>query len=216
MSYKFAPAFICDFFTPFYDLVIEQGGLGREFQRKILNYAKIKEGESILDIGCGSGGLLILMKTLHPGSKIVGTDPDKKILKVAKQKIVDKNLDVELVQAWGEKLPFNDASFDVVISSLTFHHLPLDAKKQALKEIYRVLKTNGRFLLADIGKPDSLFWKIKFLFDPERLLSTGEYMKDNLQGKLPTLVKEAGFDVKEVGPRHQGIQFFLAIKVGER
>lgn len=211
-GYKFAPAFICDFFTPFYDFVIEQGGLGKSLQEKIIKYAQIKDRESILDVGCGSGGLVIKIKSIHPNSKVIGVDPDPKILNIARKKVIRNNLDIELLNAWAEKLPFESQSFDVVISSLTFHHLPTQVKKQAMREIYRVMRRNGRFLLADIGKPDSLLWKIKFTLDPERLFSTGEYMKDNLEGRITSLLKEANFDVKEIAPRHQGSQFLLAKK----
>lgn len=211
-NYKFAPAFIFDFFTPFYDLIIEQGGLGKDLQEKIIKHAEIKDGENILDVGCGSGGLLIRIKRKFSKTKLVGVDPDKNILRIAKDKIEKENLDIELEQSFAEKLPFKSSSFDLVISSLTFHHLPTEIKKKTLKEIYRVLKNNGKFLLADIGKPNTLFWKIKFLFDPERLLSTGEYMKDNLEGKIPKLLEEAGFIVKEITPRHRGIQFLLCVK----
>lgn len=212
MKYKFAPAFISDFFTPFYDLIIEQGGLGKSFQKKILNYAQIKDGESILDVGCGAGGLLVMIKSNYPKCKVTGVDPDGKILKLAKGKILRKNLDIELINTWAEELPFGSSTFDLVISSLTFHHLPTEIKKQALKEIYRVLRKDGRFLLVDIGEPKTLFWKIKYLLDPERIFSTGEYMKDNLEGKIPILVKNVGFRVKEVSPRYKCVQFFEATK----
>lgn len=212
VDYKFAPAFICDFFTPLYDLILEQGGLGKSLQRKIIKLIQIKDGQSILDIGCGSGGLLIKIKSKYPNSKIVGVDPDPKILKIAQEKAIKNHLKIDFQNAWAEKLPFKDHSFDVVISSLTFHHLPTEIKKKTLQEVHRVLKKDGRFLLADIGKPDSLFWKIKFALDPERLFSTGEYMKDNLEGRILFLLKEANFAVEEIVPRYQGVQFFLAKK----
>jgi ubiquinone/menaquinone biosynthesis C-methylase UbiE len=211
-DYKFAPAFISNFFTPFYDLVLEQGGLGKTLQDKIVNIAKLNGDEKVLDVGCGSGGLLVRLKTRYSNLQLVGVDPDKKILDIAKRKIENKRLDIKLVNALAEKLPFEDKTFDIVVSSLTFHHLPTEIKKKTLGEIFRVLKPHGRFILADIGKPDSLFWKIKFTIDLERLLTTGEYMRDNLEGRLPTLVEETGFKVKEVTRRHQGIQFFEAIK----
>lgn len=212
MSYKFAPAFISDFFTPFYDFLIEQGGLGKSLQKKILKYAQIIDGETILDVGCGSGGLLIMVKANYPRSKVVGIDPDNKILSIARKKLEKKKIEIELLNVYAEKLPFKSSSFDLVISSLTLHHMPTYIKKRTLKEIHRVLKDKGRFLLVDLGKPDSLFWKIMFAIDPERFFSTGKYMKDNLEGRIPMLIKEAGFKLDEVAPRYQGVQFFLVRK----
>lgn len=212
MKYKFAPAYISNFFTPFYDLVIEQGGLGKSFQERIIKIADIKDKETILDIGCGSGSLVVLIKSKYPGSKLIGIDPDPNILKIAQKKVNKENLDIKLLNSWAEDLPVESSSIDLVISSLSFHHLPTEIKKMALKEIYRVLKKDGRFILADIAKPDSLFWKIKYRVDLERILATGEYMKDNLEGRIPELVKEAGFEVKEILPRHRGIQFLYSTK----
>lgn len=212
MKYKFAPAFICDFFTPFYDLIIKQGGLGKSLEERIIKIANIKDGESILDVGCGSGGLVVRIRSNYQNCEVVGVDPDQKILNLAKKKIEKNKFDVALINAWAEKLPFQNSSFDIVISALTFHHLPTEIKKQSFKEIHRVLKKDGRFLLADIGKPDSLFWKVKFAIDPERLFSTGEYMKDNLGGRLPLFVEDAGFAVKEIYPKYRGVQFLLARK----
>lgn len=212
MKYKFAPAFISNFFTPLYDLILEQGGLGKSLQERIIKALDIIDGETILDVGCGTGGLLVMLKKKYSNSKIVGTDPDEKILELAREKVSKNDVDVQLLNAWSEKQPFKDGLFDIVISSLTFHHLPTEIKREALREVKRILKSDERFLLVDIGKPDNLIWKIKFLLDPERLFSTKEYMRDNLEGKIPNILLDEGFSFNEILPRYQGVQFFLARK----
>ena len=212
MNYRFAPAFISHACTPFYDFVTTLGGCGKSFQIKVMEHANIQNNERVLDVGCGSGTLVLLIKARHPECDVVGVDPDKKILNIARKKLVKNNVRVDLIQAFAEKLPFDDLSFDVVVSALTFHHLPTEIKKQALREIYRVLKSDGRLLLADIGKPYSLFWKLKYLFDFERIFMGNNYMEDNLAGKLPYFMQEAGLHVKELAPRYHGTQFLLAKK----
>lgn len=217
-DYNFAPAFVSSFFTPLYDLIVELGGLGKSLQAKILKHSQIRNGESILDVGCGTATFLLLAGKEYPKCKLVGIDPDEEILKIAKNKLEKANIPAQILNAWAEKLPFKSSSFDLVVCSLTFHHMPLKTKKETLKESRRVLKPTGRFLLADIGKPQNIFWKIKFLVDTERIFKVKEYMEDNLQGKLLTLMRKEGFTVRDMGPRHRNIQFLLGkkTKLGSR
>lgn len=210
MKYKIVPAFTFNFLTPFYDFVTELIGFGDSFKRQIVRMLKLKDGESLLDIGCGTGSLLILAKHNHPQSRIVGIDPDPSVLDIAKRKIEKKRLDVELVRAYGEDLPFKDSSFDVAVSTLVFHHLPTEIKKQTIKEIFKVLKKGARFLLADFGQPENTFWRI--ILAIASIFEEAKYMRDNLDGKLPTFLREAGFKVKEVSPKYRGVQFLLAMK----
>ncbi len=110
------------------------------------------------------------------------------------------------------ELPFKPNSFDLVVSTLVFHHLPTAVKRQALCEIYRILRNDGRFLLIDYGKVDSILWK--FLFGgvkPSRLPETST-MQDNLAGKLPNFLSEVGLIFHEARPQYRGIQFFQAKK----
>lgn len=210
MRYKIVPAFSFDFLTPFYDPVIELLGFGESFKIEVLNRVNFESGEDLLDIGCGTGMLLIPAKKYQPDSRVVGIDPDPHILDIAKRKINKQQLTVKLVNSFAEDLPFNNSSFDVVVSTLVFHHLPTEIKKQAMKEILRVLKKNGRFLLVDFGKPENSFWKI--ILALEGIFEEAKYLQDNLNGKLPLFLSEAGFHVKEVLPRYRGIQFLLATK----
>lgn len=212
MKYDFAPAYVSSFFTPLYDFIVDLGGLGKVLQVKVLKYSNLKDGESVLDVGCGTGTFLVLAGKVHPSCKLVGVDPDVQITKIAKNKLKEASVQAEVLVGWAEDLPFKASTRDLVVSSLTFHHMPLEAKKKTLKEIYRVLKPTGRFLLADLGKPQNLFWKLKFLIDTETIFKVRDYMEDNLQGKLPALMKDAGFEVTEVGPRHRNVQFLLGKK----
>ena len=104
---------------------------------------------------------------------------------------------MELVQASAEQLPFPPMSFDVVVSTLVFHHLPREIKRRAIAEIARVLTAEGRFLLADVGPATSLPFKVltALLLSLATLvhLKEARSARENLQGVLPLLLKEAGF-----------------------
>ncbi len=107
-------------------------------------------------------------------------------------------------------------SFDVVVSTLVFHHLPLESKRRAIAEIARVLTVEGRFLLADVGPATTLPFKVltALLLSLATLVPLEEisYGRENLQGVLPLLLKEAGLTVREPVPRYRGIHLLLATR----
>lgn len=193
-----------------YDPFVTAFGVGVSLHKKTLTASHITRDERILDIGCGTGTFVLLVKKTYPDSNVVGLDPDEEVLQIAKSKAQKSNSDITFVQASAENLPFQDSSFDIIVSSLAFHHLPTAIKKQALQEICRVLKPRGRFLLVDIGKPKNLFWRVILYI--ESLIEPKTYIKDNLKGKIPSFLKETHFIVNEARPTYLGIQFLLARK----
>jgi ubiquinone/menaquinone biosynthesis C-methylase UbiE len=116
------------------------------------------------------------------------------------------------MRARAEHLPFPTSSFDLVMSTLVFHHLPTEIKQQAMQEIYRVLTPGGRFLLADLGKPEGLALRAFFALGALAQADEARYIQDNKAGKLPLFLKEVGFAVQELLPRYKGVQFLLATK----
>ena len=119
-------------------------GVGNPFTLGAIN-----EGESILDIGCGSGvDTIFAAKMTGPTGKVVGVDLMTEMLQRAKENLSLTNLDnVTYEEASAERLPFPDKNFDVVISNGAFN-LVLD-KAKALSEVFRVLKPGGRLMIAD-------------------------------------------------------------------
>ncbi len=210
MNKKFTPPLAYDFITPLYDGFCNLLGYGKAFKRMALELSSIVDGEKVLDVGCGSGTLLIEAKMRYPNSEFVGIDPDKKILQIAQRKLERAGVKARLVHGFAQELPFPSASFDLVISTLIFHHLSAPVKKDSLREIHRILNDGGRFLLADFGKPkgalSSLLLNLGSIFDGR------ENLKDNIRGKLPLLLQKTGFKVTELEARYRGVQFWLAIK----
>ena len=210
MGKKFTPALAYDFLTPLFDWVLNLLGYGKTFKRLALELAEITDGEQILDIGCGSGTLLIEVKAKYPNADCVGIDPDEKVLQVAERKLEQASVKARLVQGFAQELPFPPASFDLAISTLIFHHLSTPVKKEAIREIYLILKDKGRFLLADFGQPDSIFTKL--LLNLGSIFDGTSNMKDNIVGNLPVFLEEAGFNVTQLEVRYRGIRFWLATK----
>lgn len=157
--------------------LIEQAGLD----------AKMK----VLDIASGTGTLSLMIKQRFPCVDVEGIDGDPKILQIAQAKSDRVGLDVKFEQGLATKLPYADFSFDRVFSTLFFHHLDIDDKHLVFTEIYRVLKPDGQLHIADWGKPTSGLMRL--LFYPIQWLDGFSNTQDNVEGRLPELIQNAGF-----------------------
>ncbi|MCZ7399209.1 MAG: methyltransferase domain-containing protein [Candidatus Methanoperedens sp.] len=185
---KYIPALNLGWLTPLYDPVML---LMREstFKRTLVEQANIKNGYRVLDIGCGTATLTILIKKAYPGAEVTGLDGDPKILEIAKAKVEKAGLDIALDPGMSFELPYPDHSFDRVFSSLVFHHLTRENKARTFKEIFRVLRSGGELHVADFGKPhNALMYLISLIF---RHL---EETRDNINGLLPEMFQNAGFE----------------------
>jgi ubiquinone/menaquinone biosynthesis C-methylase UbiE len=175
--------------APYYDFAVSVTTLGhaRRLRKMTVDNAVIKPGDSVLDVGCGTGEVTLLAKTRAKNGKVYGIDPAPEMITVARKKAAHKKLDIDFRVGVIESLPFPDASIDVVTSSLMMHHLPEDLKVRGLAEIYRVLKPGGRLLIADFMRPTgSLLNHLFIAFTRHQGLKSG--IED-----LQKLLKEAGF-----------------------
>jgi len=136
-----------------YDFTVWLAFLGREhaFRDKVLQMARVAKGESVLDVGCGTGTLAIAAKQrVGPAGAVHGIDASLEMLARAEQKARKSGVaEVFFRNGLAEALPFPAAQFDVVLSTVMLHHLPRKARLQCANEIRRVLKPDGRVLAVD-------------------------------------------------------------------
>lgn len=180
--------------TPVYDVFCRALGLGRSFRGFQLDVLSRFTPRSVLEVGCGTGELLRSMSRRFPGSAVTGIDPDPDALAIARRKLGEDRLRANLVPARAEALPFEAASFDLVVSSLMLHHLATATKRRALAECRRVLAPGGTFALFDLGVPRSRL--LRFALWPLRF-NVLEEQADNFRGLVPGLVKDAAFEIVE-------------------
>lgn len=208
---KFVPALGHQWLTPLYDPLLKWGMREDEFKRDLIDRAQIRAGYRVLDLGCGTGTLTILIKQMHPDAQVVGFDADPKILEIARAKANQANLEIVFDQGMAFRLPYPDGSFARVFSSLVIHHLTDENKRQTINEVYRVLQPGGEIHIFDFGKPHNHL---------ARLISLGtrrlERVASNVDGLLPQMLQNAGFDRVEEGNRYMTWVGTLAMYSGRK
>jgi len=187
---SYIPALRFDALTRLYDPIVRFTTRERLFKRRLLIQAEIRAGHSVLDLGCGTGTLAIDCARAHPGAHVTGVDGDPNALAIAEAKVARARSPVRLVHGFADALPWPDDHFDRVLSSLMFHHLTLDAKRRAFREIVRILRRGGQLHVADWGAPTSTRMRLAFL--PVQLLDGFETTADNMRGAIPSLLADAG------------------------
>ena len=116
--------------------------------RAVLRYAaSLGEPSVVLDIGCGTGRLLRAARTRWPSAQLIGVDPAPKMVEVASRLAPDITFRV----GSGEDLPLPDASVDLALSTTSFHHW--NDQVAGVREVRRVLRPGGHFILADVAAP---------------------------------------------------------------
>lgn len=194
---RIVPALGYRWLTPAYDFVVRATIRERAFKKALIRQAGVLPGQRVLDLACGTGTLAVWMKQSHPQADVTGIDADPQVLAMARRKARKARVGVQLVQAFSTRLPFEDAAFDRVVSSLFFHHLSWDDKLATAREILRVVRPSGELHVADWGRATGLVMRSTFL--GIQLLDGFRNTRDNVEGRLVELYVEAGFsEVREV------------------
>jgi len=190
----FLPAAGKDWLLPFYDPMVKL--LGGNAARKLLaEQASLRAGQRILEVGCGTGTLTLMIKRLQPEVEAVGLDPDPKALSRARAKAARTGAEVRFDEGFGDELPYPDESFDRVFSSFMFHHVPAAEKGKFLESVGRVLKPDGSFHMLDFEAGGGLHSLLAHVFHAHQRL------EDNANDRVLTFMKAAGLAGEKVAGR---------------
>jgi ubiquinone/menaquinone biosynthesis C-methylase UbiE len=197
-----------DYLSDYYD-VLTPAERSR-IRRKQIDLVGLQEGERVLEVGCGTGTLSFLSKlAVGEGGEVAGIDIAPKMVARAAEKARKADLDIAFEVASIDDLPYSDGCFDVVISSLMLHHLPLEVKRRGLGEVRRVLEDDGRLFLSDFCSPHPLTVIPMYL-----MMIWRPYTRYQLFGKLPELIRESGFGTIRLGKKGFFLEHYLIEKAG--
>ena len=192
MSIKsFISAFINHWAASGYDFLLWSTFPERKIKNAFIRDTEFSSFEDVLDFGCGTGTLLLMIKKKYPKIKLTGIDVSRQMIHLAASKIKKAEVDIHVHIYDGEKLPFIEDSFDKIISSFVFHHLATSFKQVILKDLLWVLRPGSKLFIVDFGRPQTFYNKI--CFQIIRYLDGFGNTSVNAKGLMPEFVKKAGF-----------------------
>lgn len=189
-------------YDPLVHLLALSFGGERKIRKRVLNLLSIKSDDKVLDAACGTGtSALITAEMVGVEGEVVGIDlspkmlavSEAKLIKIAKSKV--KSANISFLNANSEDIPYPDNYFDKAHISLALHEMIHEGRVNTLREIHRVLKPSGIFVVADFCNPGGLF--ARFLFKILMLVET-DTAKDMIERGLLNEIKDVGFNVREV------------------
>jgi ubiquinone/menaquinone biosynthesis C-methylase UbiE len=183
------PALLLDWLTPAYDLFVRLLLRERQLKRDLIALSDIKSGQRVLDIGSGTGTLAIMIKQNQPHAWVTCLDADRSIVTIARKKASRSGVEIPFELGDASLLPHPDALFDRVFSTLVLSLLSSKGKQRAVQEAYRVLRSGGKLHIADFGPP-ARWWEYLIA----HLVRRFKPINDNLEGRLPVLLRLAGFE----------------------
>lgn len=172
-------------FTPtrFYDRGVAILTREEVWRSKLLELLAPGDGENILDVGCGTGSLAILLKRAAPGAHVVGIDPDPQVLSIAKRKAEEAGVEIEWRGGFARDVS-SMGVFDKVVSSLVFHQVPVEEKQAGLAAMFAAVKPGGIVCIADYARQSR--WVMRQAFRFIQLIDGRLNTEPNAQGFLET------------------------------
>ena len=194
----FTPALGYGFLTPVYDLAVGLLTRERRWRSDLVRLTDPQPDDRILDVGCGTGSLLVRLGQREPEAERIGLDPDPEVIQIARMKAARRGVDVTWIEGFlNDDTIGNIGDVSKVVSSLVFHQTPVHEKARLLATMRKVLGDRGKLVVADYGMQRHWPMRAAFRLTVQAIDGVRD-TRPNAEGCLPAMMKEAGFqDVRE-------------------
>lgn len=148
----FLPGMSRSWLMPMYDVFSRLIG-ARALHQRVSELAQVAPGESLVDVGCGTGNLSFAVLTAQPAARVTGLDPDGAALRRAARKARRRRVPLTLVRGYADRLPADKGTLDHVVSALALHHVDDEGRVAFAQDAFRALRPGGRVTIVDFGAP---------------------------------------------------------------
>jgi ubiquinone/menaquinone biosynthesis C-methylase UbiE len=180
-----------------YDRLAALSGEAR-WRGPLVRHIAPQPDDVVVDVGCGTGTLALLLRRAAPEARIVGVDPDPEVIAIARRKAERDGLRIEWRQAMGDAAvgAVGAGSASIVVSSLVLHQCSMPMKRAILATMHALLRPGGRLVIGDFGLQRT--WLMRLAFKLVQIADGRTDTQPNADGVLPELIAAAGFaEVRE-------------------
>ena len=190
---SFTPAAGNPKWTKYYDTVVALITREQRWRSAAVRQLGLEPGDVVVDIGCGTASLAILMKRCQPGAHVIGVDPDPEVLGIAREKVRKAGLEIEFVQGMGDRAAelVGPGTASKTVSSLVLHQCPVAMKKAIITNMFELLRPGGELVIADFGLQRRVLMRLGF-----RLVQWADGKADtqpNAEGDIARLDRASRF-----------------------
>ena len=195
---NFTPALGTAWLTPLYDVAIRCLTSEKRWRSAMIAEAKIEPDDRLIDVGSGTGSLLIGLRSACPQADLLGVDPDRATIDIARRKAAHKMSSIRWHHGFLDSLELQDNwRPNKIVSSLLFHQIPAGQKEALIEEIWNLLEPGGMVLIADYMKQENPLMRALFRATVQRLDGSAD-TQPNAAGVMENLISARFIDSKRL------------------